>query len=467
MREVLRTLVAGGLALSVAAPAAAQSAAADAPPSPVHVVAGLGGIAKPGRWLPVWVSIDHAGDAPLRGRISLSWGTTTLERHIELASAGRREIELYIRTADIEDAVTVRVDTSDGASHAIDAPVSIVPVTEPVTACLVPPGAAASITGCSIVIPTDRLPGSPRGYDAVNSIAWPAGDVPLGSPYGDALAEWQAVRALEDAGDLGVTPQVTRPVLRRGLPGPTGVTLLAGSALYVIALSLLASAALSRRLTLPRLAVASAATLAAATAGSLWLGAVGPASAVRLHLTTLVQQIPGTRASLLTMRGVAEFPSSDVYTLGLPAVDAMVEVASGPGAVRQEMDVSGYPMLSGSFGLGSRQAFAAEAWGDVQPLEVTAADGRARIRNVTTRTLRDCRFGDVGMEGATRSLAPGAVLTGTYADDHLGPLATCTLDAPVLPFTAGAAAVDAMGATTVVAYLPREHGAFAAELAND
>jgi hypothetical protein len=471
MPKVFRTLVAVAVTwvVSTAPPAAAQSDGGDAAARATRVaaVAGLGGIAKAGRWLPVWVDIDHTGDSPVRARVRVSWGTAVVERDLELGSSGRRELEMYIRSADVETAVAVRLETDRGRVD-VEAPVTILPVGEPVTLCIVQQGAPASTSQCSITATADRLPRSPRGYDAINAIAWPAGPAMLAAPQREAVAQWQALRALEDAGDLGLTPQPTRPVLRRGLPAATGTTMFAGSVMYVGMLVLLAIAAVQRRLTLGRLAACAAAAIVAAAGGALLLGTMGPASGVRVHHATLLQQIPGTTASLMTTRAIAEFPSPGAFQVGLPVADSMIAVSARDGTSAQYFDVSGYPALRGTFGLGARQAFAAESLTNVQPIAVAISGGQARLTNVSRWPLRDCRFAaDVFSPAAAGMLEPGASISRVLTGDILGPLATCTMDAPAVPFAAADRETITTGITTVAVYLPREPEWAVAELAND
>jgi hypothetical protein len=194
---------------------------------------------------------------------------------------------------------------------------------------------------------------------------------------------------------------------------------------------------------------------------------MGPASGVRVHHATLLQQIPGTTASLVTTQAVAEFPSAGVFAVGLPIADAAIAVPARGGASVQYVDASGYPALRGTFGLAARQPFAAESFMTVQPIAVASSGGQARLTNVSRWPLRDCRFADVFSPAVIGTLEPGASVSGVPTGEILGPLAMCTTDAPIVPFAAGERETSTTGVTTIAVYLPREHGSLPPEFAND
>ena len=107
------------LAVIVSAPA---GAAADA--ATVTAEAGLGGLSRPGRWTPVRVAV-HAANADISGEIILDWGNARAHRAITLSSGSHKEFELYIRTPDVREAITVRLWSNGREIASVDAPVRV------------------------------------------------------------------------------------------------------------------------------------------------------------------------------------------------------------------------------------------------------------------------------------------------------------------------------------------------------
>ena len=57
-----------------------------------------------------------------------------------------------------------------------------------------------------------------------------------------------------------------------------------------------------------------------------------------MHHVSVLQQLPGTEDAVLDMRGIAEFPAFDRFTLRLPSADASIETTSGDGGVEHPGD---------------------------------------------------------------------------------------------------------------------------------
>jgi hypothetical protein len=172
--------------------------------------------------------------------------------------------------------------------------------------------------------------------------------------------------------------------------------------------------------------------------------------------SSLLQQIPGTTGSLLTVRGIVEFPAADRYALSVPLADGTIEAGTSSRRADELFGEDGSPMLRGTYGLGGRQAFTVEGVSDLQPLVVDESGGRARVANRSDRVLENCLFGD-GFDGtAPAVLQPGASMTAGRHGDGTGPLVTCTLrDAPLVPFLADGRTVHSTGRTLVAAYRAR------------
>jgi hypothetical protein len=417
----------------------------------VQASAGLGGIAKAGRWTPIHVTIENS-DA-LTAELVISWGDATIRRKLALASPGKRAFDLYMRTAEVERTMHLRIASAGTVLHATEIPLQVLRQDEPVTLCALPAdGAAADTSACVATTTPDLLPRSLRGYEAADRVTWPAGERTLPDEQRNALDAWQQLRRLEEAGDLTLTPQPTRPSVRRGLDGRTAQAL-AGIATASVLCFTLGGLFFPRRRTRLALVVGS---LVVATIGAIvavfGIGRLGPGRAISIQHASLLQQLPGRPASVLSISGIAQFPAFEDFTVSLANADASLEPASTSGRAQQLVDEDGHPILTGTFGLGSRKAFTAEAITDIQLLTV-ATDGRTtRLTNQSQTELRECRFAggfsvrDVGV------LKPGASVTAEQIEDFAGPLFTCTSAEPVVAFTELRRPVRMSGTTVVAVY---------------
>ena len=78
----------------------------------LDAAAGLGGLAKAGRWTPLTVSIASDRDV-LDAELVVVWGDARLQRPVTLSPGSRKTFELYLRTTDPRGAIDVRLQ-SDG-----------------------------------------------------------------------------------------------------------------------------------------------------------------------------------------------------------------------------------------------------------------------------------------------------------------------------------------------------------------
>jgi hypothetical protein len=455
--------------LALAQPALAQPAGGPAGDVQLHAEAGIGGIAKAHRWTPVRVVIEHSGRR-FDGELVVTWGDATLRRPIVLASPGSRTFELYLRTAEAEGAVQVRLtgnpdDAASGAPgdadpDAVEARVRVLRPDEAVVLCIVPPLSAVEAGGCSAAIVADAAPASARGYEAVDEVRWPGGPVRLSAEQQDAFDVWSTLRQLDEAGDLGLTPQPARPTTPPGLPAATRRVILGLAGLYLACLTALGVVSTRRSPNAGPVFGALVLVTLAGTSATAAIGRAGPARAVHLHHSSLVQQVPGTTRSLVTIRGVAEFPAFDDFTVELPLADSMLEAAAATGRAEQRTTESGHPVLAGRFGLGARQALTVEGIVDWQPLAVDAEGTRMTIANHSDRTLTDCRFGpgfsavSDGNPVSVPALAPGASVRAERVSDAAGPAFTCTLPGLPVSLIERRRPIETTGVTLVAVYHP-------------
>jgi len=266
------------------------------------------------------------------------------------------------------------------------------------------------------------------------------------------------LKGLDASGDLGLTPQVSRPLLARGLPQALTPVLAATSVVYLVAVTMAGAVLRARRARLS-LAVGVYASLTLAACGAIaGIGRVGSTRAVHLHHVSLLQQLPGTDDSVLTMRGIAEFPAFDTFSLRLPLADAMIATASPTTTTDQIVDAEGFPVVTGLFGMAGRQSFAGEAVVRLHPLSISEHGRQVDAANESGVTLRDCRFGRGLSPGRIGTLAPGQSVSASWdagtAEDEgpSGPLFSCAMDEAPVPLTETSRPVVMHGTTTVVAY---------------
>ncbi len=433
------------------------TAAVTAGAATLQATAGLGGVAKAGRWTLLSVSLDGTGDA-LDADLDVVWGDTRLRRRVSLAPGVHKTFELYLRTSDARGAIDVRLVAAGREVAAIAVPVRILGSDEPVMLCVLPDAAAADSGGCTATALARELPRSPRGYEVADQIAWPAGRAALTPDQDAALRAWQSLKALDASGDLGLTPQVSRPLLARGLPQALTPVLATTSVVYLVALILAGALLRARRARLSR-AIGVYAALTLAVCGAIvGIGRVGSTRAVHLHHVSLLQQLPGTDDAVLTMRGIAEFPAFATFSLRLPIADAMIATASPTAITDQIVDGDGFPVVTGLFGLAGRQSFASEAVVRLHPLSITEHGRQVDAANESGVALRDCRFGRGLSRGRIGTLAPGQSVSASWTDGAAedegpsGPLLTCAMDEAPVPLTEASRPVVMHGRTTVVAY---------------
>ena len=452
----------------------------------IRASAGIGGIVKADRWMPVMIGIDSSLES-FTGDILVTWGDARLRRAIALPSPGTRQLELYVRTAEPDGVVRVRLVSGGRETQSIDVPVSIVPPSEPVALCIgtdVPSTQASGLsqleeyyprvrpdrefpaatserpvvirerrsTRCTARTTTAELPRSVRGYDAVDRIAWQADAHGQASDeQREAVRRREVVHALDVSGDAGLVPRPARPERRRGLP-PSVAAAAASIVIVYLASFLGAGLTLARRRTrLHMLWLTAGAVVVIATTVAHSSSRLG--GEIVVHHASLLEQIPGTDASRLSMRALAEYPAQGAYTLRLPVSDGTIEPApSALARSEQVVDDSGHPAVTGVFGLASRQAFAAEAVLEMQPLAVSTHGDEWTVTNRSTVLLERCRFADGFSSTDVASMQPGIRITARRIGDVIGPAFTCETASPLVEMQSSSRAVDMRGITTVAVF---------------
>ena len=423
--------------------------------------AGLGGLARSGRWAPVRITVTNI-EPRLAGDLVVSWGDATVRRRLVFDSPGTKTIDLQIRTSDVEAQMQVRFESGSGAVPSIALPIRIVRDDEHFRLCVADdPVAESTDPTCTVVVRPAALPVSPRGYEAADSVVWPLGRSPLGTEQAAALTQWESLKRLDAGGDLSLTPQAARPSVARGLPAATGRGLVLTVISYLAGLLVLGLVCVRRPVRVAWTAAGVAAAIGLGSGAMLALGRVGESRTVTVHHRSVLQQIPGTGAALLSMRAVAEFPSRGTTSLRLPALDGVIEASVPRGRADERMDADGFPTLDGTFGLGARRAFGAEAVVRADLLAVDLRGGSVRITNVSPHTMASCKLADGLLPSTVETLPPGGVIEAMRlagdepANGLLGPLVLCTTSEAAAPLTVAGRPVMMRGTTIVAAYLAR------------
>ena len=185
----------------------------------LDAAAGLGGLAKAGRWTPLAVSIASDREA-IDAELVVTWGDARLRRAVTLSPGGRKTFELYIRTTDPRGAIDVRLQ-SGGRDLA---------VARCAGACARGRRSRDRVRRGRrrLAARLQRVHGHGAARDRCRArraaTKWPTTSCGPGTHSGiapeqdAALRAWRSLEALDASGDLGATPQVSRPLVPRGLP---------------------------------------------------------------------------------------------------------------------------------------------------------------------------------------------------------------------------------------------------------
>ncbi len=423
--------------LALAGPASAQGV-------DLHAWAGLSGYVRPGRWVAVRIDVSSASQ-PISGDLVVQWGPAEVRWPVAVAPRIRRELEVYIRSADPRDVITVRLVSNDATMAETQAPVQILSNDSTAPRLIVcgasphpsPPGCVARLDGTSI-------PHSWRGFDAADDVILSDAEIAsLTDAQRQAIALHSAQAPLLNSG-LGTPTLGPLPSERRWTSRSS--TMLVGYASLFVALTTFVQ--IRRR---GGMLAAIAASAALGSVAILAAGRVGPWASITIHHASSVDQYEGADASIVTLRGVAEFPARDAYTIRADVEDGAIADSNDRGAAIH-LDESGFSTLSGIFGLGQSAAFTFE--GAVTPalLRIARTGDGVHVRNVSSLILNQCGFSAEPAAGR-RELLPGQEVSGGIADDDIDPTFSCSLDTSPWGFSEPNHPVVMNGRTAVVVHM--------------
>jgi len=420
--------------------------------------AGLGGVCKPGRWMPVRIWLANDGE-DVTGELVLQWGTSTLHRTVTLASPSRVHFELYIRTLEVRGTVTVRFRSRGVDIRSVDLPIRAAGPDEVVTLCVAAadPGPTDQV-GCTTTLIPDALPRSMRGYDAADRVVWQSGskDV-LAADQRAALERWQSYHELEDSGLLSRAPALSATTAQPAGPRRSSRAIAIGAGVYLLAL--LAVGIRSRwARSRPMSAYVAVALLACIwSSASAAAGRIGPGRSVIVRHASTLRQLAGG-GSYVSMHGIVEYPAFDAFSVRAGVADLSIALKSNSPS-EQWYDDDGYPQISGVFGFGARQTFVLEGVVEFAPLDIVRRAGAVRVTNRSGVELGDCRFPEGFSHQRIGVLRPGQSVEARELGVIEEPFFACTLPESPVAFADARHPVLTEGASLLTVYLDPQGGA--------
>ena len=192
-----------------------------------------------------------------------------------------------------------------------------------------------------------------------------------------------------------------------------------------------------------------AAAVLAGSVVAIALGRIGPGARIHVSQSTVVEQAAGVKGSMVVARAVAEFPAFGPVELRADRLDGAITLRGG---ARHDLrfDENGAPIVAGTYALGATAAFEVEAVTAFEPLSATSSGATVRVTNISTRDMRDCRFGAGFSKQSVGSLAPGQHAEALRQSREIEAVFSCTLDAAAIEFAESGRPVDNDGTAAIV-----------------
>jgi hypothetical protein len=418
--------------------------AASAAPKPfvaapaLSVRAGVGGAARPGRWMPVDVTVS-AGDTPLRGAVVVEWGGAVARRDIDIAALSSTQVTLLARTIAATPAVRVSVVSAGGSVAASsETALTLLPVDDPATLCI---GPAPDTAGCAVTIPESEAPASWRGFDLADEVIWDT-TRSAASDAANALLLWRAARWWQDSGF--VDPVVAPFDSTSRLSDRTSASLMA----FVVTLVILSGLVTWRR---APLWLAAGVPLAVAVAGSALV--TRSSRDVDMQAVSFVHEFAGVPQAIVLMKGEVEHPGASTLEL-TPEIDgATVDVVHGLQRTESAVSAEGRAIYRNTAGRGVKQRFELNGVVEGEWLRVTQRAGDLAIENHSQLALADCQLRSTDTR-AIGPIAAGAVLHVARAD-ALAPedAVVCSLPADWMKWSARGASTATRGTAYLILHM--------------
>lgn len=430
-------LLSAAFILSLGAASAAPSRLETAQPGTVlSAQAGVGGVARPGRWMPVDIRIRGAATG-VRGSLRVEWGDAVAVRDVAVAAGTEEHVRLLLRAVAAGPTVHVTV-SGDVAVPALDVPVELAALESPLTLCIGDVG----LTACSVSVSEEAVPLVWRGFDLADVVVWPAAAQSARDEATRAVATWRAMRWL---GDAGPADPVLAPF---DAAAPAVASVATRLALFAVAVATLAALAAWARASLTMLLVIP--TIGGPAAALLILnpGVLQPRAVASLQMTGVVHQFARTPQTTVAAKAELEHPRAGLLWLRPELADAIL-ATPGPGTVRtvSTADRDGRAIYRATAALGARQRLTLDGTIDAAWLDVADAGPLRSVTNRATFALGNCQLrGTVSAWIGTLQPAARVALPPGPAPSA-GDTIVCTLPLDWLAWTAPTTRVHLRGQT--------------------
>jgi hypothetical protein len=411
------------------------AASAEAAGVVLRVDAGLAGVARPGRWMAVTVTIENTG-AAAAGDLVVEMEGARAVRAIELPAPSRKRVEMFLRVPSSADPfVTVRF----GSLEPVQVALRVAGDDAPVRVCI---GAlaAAGEAECTATLDVAAAPVGWRAYDAADDVRV-ADIAALSAAQRTAYERWRAMRHWSNAVNMA-------PVARQALPAAGESAARTALAVYVLLLVLFAAAAPRVRLSGTRALVLLVAVVLGASGAVLADGRYGRGAAVVVRDATVIRSGVGFNGAALLARGTVWFPSAGGHQLRAAFGDGAIDTRDP--AFRGTVDTGGSAVLEGAAVKSQRIAFEVDGFIDAAFVSASAQDGRVALTNVSAFALTDCSL----PEGyAPRTIARWPAGATIAVAPHAGtqePVLACAIDGLPDTLAAASSSVEHRGTATLL-----------------
>lgn len=430
---------------SIGAASAAPKFSGDDSPA-LTVRAGVGGAARPGRWLPVQATVT-AGDTGWRGTLTAEWGGARAHTLVDLTPASTATVKLFLRTIGASPAVRVTLSDANGhAGRQVDTPLVLLPVDGPARVCI---GDADASAACDVRVSAEDAPTNWRAFDLADTVTTTSREDSLRPVAASvrpesarAQALWRAARRWQDSGFVDPVSAPFDMDSRLADRTAAGLTLFAAVLLVAVVI-----------VTARRSSVLLAAALPMAVSIAGVVVVTRSSREADLQASSFVHQFAGVDQSLVFMRGEIEHPGGSALTLAPDIDEGSVDVETEPQVTDSATTPNGVAVYDHIAGRGSRVRF--ELTGSLNKtwLAVTLNSAQVVVENHSPYSLRDCQLrtsdivaiGDVAAGAMARAPFAGAIADGDAV--------ICKLPADWLQWTAPQNPVVTRGSAYVILHL--------------
>lgn len=401
--------------------------------------AGVGGVARPGRWLPVEIRVSGA-QAGVHGVLRVEWGDAVVLRDVDVAPGAEQRLTVLIRAVAAGPTVHVAI-TGSATTSTIDVPVELAPLEAPLTLCIGDTGTAS----CSVRVAEDEAPTAWRGYDAADTVVWPASDRSTRRDAVRAAATWRAMRWLGDAGPS----DPVLPSFDRRTPSVTSVTirLVAVS----VAITLLAAIGVWMRAHIA-LALGIPIVMGAASGALLLNPALfGQRDVTSVQMTGVVHQFAETPSATFSAKADLEHPNAARLWLRPDLADVTLGTR-GPGNIRSISveDRDGRGLYRAAAGLGAHTRITMDGTIDATWLDITESGTERTVTNRAAFTLSNCTWRGDATEHIGTLLPSSRLVLNPGRAPSSGDTIVCTLPNEWLAWSTSGPRVDTRGQTYFV-----------------